>query len=142
MEVKQVIVIRRDLKMRRGKEIAQGGHAATAWLTNWVLRARELEDFERTFSDTTATGYGPMPGMTEEQVTWLKGLFTKVCVKVNSLDELLEIYEKSLEAKLTSHLIVDQGLTEFDGVATPTCVGIGPHESSKIDEITGHLKLY
>jgi PTH2 family peptidyl-tRNA hydrolase len=32
-EVKQVIVIRRDLRMRRGKEIAQGAHASMAWLT-------------------------------------------------------------------------------------------------------------
>ena len=29
---KQVIVIRRDLRMRRGKEIAQGAHASMAWL--------------------------------------------------------------------------------------------------------------
>jgi len=34
---KQVIVIRRDLKMRRGKEIAQGAHASTAWLAERVL---------------------------------------------------------------------------------------------------------
>jgi PTH2 family peptidyl-tRNA hydrolase len=33
-DIKQVIVIRKDLKMRRGKEIAQGAHAAMAWLTN------------------------------------------------------------------------------------------------------------
>ncbi|MGZ3423232.1 MAG: peptidyl-tRNA hydrolase, partial [Polyangiales bacterium] len=31
--VKQVIVVRRDLKMRRGKEIAQGSHASMAFLT-------------------------------------------------------------------------------------------------------------
>ena len=35
---KQVIVIRRDLRMRRGKEIAQGAHAATAWLAELVIQ--------------------------------------------------------------------------------------------------------
>jgi peptidyl-tRNA hydrolase len=35
-DVKQVIVIRRDLKMRRGKEIAQGAHASGAWLMHAV----------------------------------------------------------------------------------------------------------
>lgn len=32
--MKQVIVIRRDLRMRRGKEIAQDAHASIAWLTS------------------------------------------------------------------------------------------------------------
>ena len=38
-DVKQVIVIRRDLKMRRGKEIAQGAHASSSWLANLVVEA-------------------------------------------------------------------------------------------------------
>jgi len=33
IHTKQVIVIRKDLKMRRGKEIAQGAHASIAFLT-------------------------------------------------------------------------------------------------------------
>ena len=38
---KQVIVIRRDLRMRRGKEIAQGAHASMAWLAERVLAAAD-----------------------------------------------------------------------------------------------------
>jgi len=37
---KQVIVMRRDLGMRRGKEIAQGAHASMIWL---ALRIREAD---------------------------------------------------------------------------------------------------
>lgn len=37
---KQVIVIRRDLKMRRGKEIAQGSHASMAFMSH-LLRAMQ-----------------------------------------------------------------------------------------------------
>jgi peptidyl-tRNA hydrolase len=33
MQTKQVIVIQRGLKMRRGKEISQGCHAAMSFLT-------------------------------------------------------------------------------------------------------------
>jgi len=36
MNVKQVIVIRRDLKMRRGKECAQAAHASMMWLTKRI----------------------------------------------------------------------------------------------------------
>ena len=41
-DVKQVIVIRRDLKMRRGKEIAQGAHASSAWLVSAAQRSSSL----------------------------------------------------------------------------------------------------
>ena len=43
---KQVIVIRRDLRMRRGKEIAQGAHAATAWLADLVLQTMRANDVD------------------------------------------------------------------------------------------------
>ena len=36
MEPKQVIVMRRDLGMRRGKEIAQGAHASMIWLSRRI----------------------------------------------------------------------------------------------------------
>ncbi len=32
MNTKQVIVIRKDLKMRKGKEISQGSHSSIMWL--------------------------------------------------------------------------------------------------------------
>jgi peptidyl-tRNA hydrolase len=35
--MKQVIVMRKDLKMRRGKEIAQGAHASMAFLAKKAL---------------------------------------------------------------------------------------------------------
>jgi PTH2 family peptidyl-tRNA hydrolase len=118
---KQVIVMRRDLGMRRGKEIAQGAHASMMWL---ALRIRQ-------------------PGHTfsEAERQWLDGPFTKVCVRVDSEEELLAIVQKAQETGVMAYLCVDAGRTEFHGVPTPTCCAVGPDFPERIDPITGHLKL-
>lgn len=126
VEVKQVIVIRKDLKMRRGKEIAQGAHAAMAWLSRRVRRILAGENVV----------------LTDAQTSWLEGSFAKVCVQVSSEQELLQVHQAALDAGIESHVITDQGRTEFHGVATPTALAIGPDEAEKIDVITGKLALY
>jgi PTH2 family peptidyl-tRNA hydrolase len=72
---------------------------------------------------------------------WLLGRFTKICVSVNSEDELLAIHEKSLAAGVLTSLILDSGVTEFGGVPTNTAVAVGPDHASKVDAITGELPL-
>jgi peptidyl-tRNA hydrolase, PTH2 family len=126
--IKQVIVIRRDLRMRRGKEIAQGAHAATAWLRHRVLQA-------------LATSAGVVE-LSEVERTWLERSNRKVTVKVGSEPELLAVYEQALRAGLAVHLITDGGLTEFGGVPTRTCLAIGPDYDDRIDPVTGDLELY
>ena len=118
---KQVIVMRRDLGMRRGKEIAQGAHASMIWL------ATRIRQPGHTFS--------------EAERLWLDGPFTKVCVRADSEEELLAIVEKAREAGVLVQLCVDAGKTEFHGVPTPTCLAIGPDFPERIDPITGHLRL-
>jgi PTH2 family peptidyl-tRNA hydrolase len=128
--VKQVIVIRRDLRMRRGKEIAQGAHASTGWLRQRVLQAM------------TPSGTVEHVELSEVQRTWLEQSNRKVTVKVGSEQELLAVYEQALQAGLVVHLITDGGLTEFGGVPTRTCLGIGPDYDDRIDPVTGDLELY
>jgi PTH2 family peptidyl-tRNA hydrolase len=118
---KQMIVMRRDLGMRRGKEIAQWAHASMIWL---ALRIRQ-------------PGYV----FTEAERRWLDGAFTKVCVLVDSEEELLAVVQKAEEAGVLVHLCVDAGRTEFHGVPTPTCCAVGPDYPERIDPIPGHLKL-
>lgn len=72
---------------------------------------------------------------------WVSGSFAKICVYVNSEEELLALYNKAKEQNILSALITDEGRTEFNGVQTNTVVAIGPDYSSVIDEITGHLQL-
>jgi PTH2 family peptidyl-tRNA hydrolase len=125
ISVKQVIVMRHDLGMRRGKQIAQGAHAALAFLT------RRLQ----------AAGSIALADLTPAERSWIAGPFAKVCVRVDSEAELLEIYAQAKAANLTVELITDSGRTEFHGQPTPTCVAIGPDLAEKIDPITGHLNL-
>lgn len=125
MQVKQVIVMRHDLSMRRGKQIAQGSHASMSFL------CKRLQ----------TSGIINIDLMSEVERDWLFGIFTKVCCRVNSEQELMDIFNKAKEAGLEAHLIIDSGKTEFNGVPTPTCVAIGPDHVDKIDVITGNLQL-
>lgn len=124
---KQVIVVRKDLNMRKGKMVAQGAHASLAALLNYMGGSRDsriLHIEEKSALDD-----------------WINGSFTKICVSVNSEAELLEIFGKAKEKGLMCSLITDAGHTEFNGVPTKTCCAIGPAWSDEVNEITGKLQL-
>jgi len=113
---KQVIVMRTDLKMSRGKIAAQAGHAAVS----------AAEEARKNFSDWWKA--------------WIEEGQCKIAVRTKSEQELLELQGKAKELKLPSALVIDRGLTELPP-DTITCLGIGPAPSSQIDEITGKLHL-
>jgi peptidyl-tRNA hydrolase, PTH2 family len=127
---KQVIVIRRDLRMRRGKEIAQGAHAASAWLADRVI------------SEMRPNGTVARLTLSTAEQTWLQTSFRKVTVKVNSESGLMAVYHQALAAGLLVRLVTDRGLTEFGGVPTRTCLAVGPDYDDLIDPVTGALELY
>lgn len=113
MELKQVIVVREDLKLSSGKTAAQVAHAS-------MCSAMQT------------------PPETIEE--WEKQGQKKVVLKVKDLDELIAIRNKCKESGLISALIKDSGLTEI-GAGTITAVGIGPDKGEKIDKVTGSLPL-
>ena len=124
---KQVIVMRTDLNMRRGKQIAQGAHASLkVVLDEWLLFAISM--IIHMFATNAISD-------------WLFGSFTKICCQTKSEEELLELYAKAKKAGLPCALILDAGRTEFDDKPTYTCIAIGPAWSDKIDPITKDLKL-
>ena len=128
MSTRQIIVIRKDLNMRKGKIGAQAAHASMKVFFD------AFEDDGSTWKVSAAL-YN-RPAVKE----WVNGLFKKIVVSVNSEAELLEIYEKAKEAGLPCSLIQDSGLTEFKE-PTYTAVGIGPAEDSVFPPLTGHLPL-
>jgi peptidyl-tRNA hydrolase, PTH2 family len=122
-EVKQVIVMRKDLKMRRGKEIAQGSHASMSFITRQLQNSNVVK-------------------LSDAEKQWIDSSFAKVCVRVDSEEQLMEIAQRAKEAMLECHVITDSGRTEFGGVPTKTCLAIGPDYSDKINKVTGDLELY
>lgn len=144
MAVKQVIVIRRDLKMRRGKEIAQGGHATMMWLSDRLRRFKLANFFQRfiaAFKLLFCKQYYAVI-LSEEEINWIEGLFTKICLQANNEEELLAIYNMAKDKGLTACLVTDSGKTEFNGVPTHTCIAIGPNNAERINEITKERQLY
>jgi len=129
MSVKQVIVMRKDLNMRRGKQIAQGAHAS---MKVFFDRGQVMVDGSEYYLDCP---------LNKDMVEWVEGKFTKICVSVDSEHELFEIYNNAKKADIPCAMITDIGKTEFNSVPTNTCVALGPDSSEKINKITGHLKL-
>lgn len=126
--LKQVIVVRKDLNMRKGKIAAQAAHAS-------------MKVFMDNASFDSNTHHLTLNNVTVEMMNWLKEKQPKICLYVESQDELVSLYSRAKELNIPCSLVVDEGYTEFKGVSTKTCIAIGPAKCDLIDEITGHLKL-
>jgi PTH2 family peptidyl-tRNA hydrolase len=113
MTYKQVILVRADLKLPKGKMSAQVAHASV----EAVLRS-EKENIKEWRSQGSA----------------------KIVIKVNDKKELFKYNQMAKDSGLTTALITDAGKTVI-APGTETCVAIGPDEEDKIDIITGSLKL-
>jgi PTH2 family peptidyl-tRNA hydrolase len=110
---KQVIVLRKDLKLPIGKASSQVAHASV----------------EATLkSDGKKVDEWKLEGM------------KKVVLKVENEQELLKIKKEAEKQRLVTALIKDAGRTFFKK-PTITCLGIGPDKEEKIDKVTGKLKM-
>jgi len=111
--MKQAIIIRTDLKMDKGKIAAQAAHASvTAFMNTPAAQRKE----------------------------WLETGMKKIVLKVNSREELFNIFNSAKKQKLPAALITDAGKTQIEP-GSHTAVGIGPASEAKIDNLAGHLKL-
>lgn len=126
-DTKMVIVIRKDLNMRKGKMAAQAAHAAMKFL---------IDRSESERSDELHVTLSPV------EVDWLfNAAFAKIVVGVDSEEELRDLILKARLADVEVNPITDSGRTEFNGVPTMTCAAFGPDECEVLDKVTGHLKL-
>lgn len=113
---KQVIVVRHDLKMGKGKLAVQVAHAA-------VSSAEQARRYRKEWFDS-----------------WISENQAKICVKVDSEKELRMLKGKIDQAGIPNALIQDAGLTQLEP-GTTTCLGLGPLPSELADRYTGELKL-
>lgn len=113
---KQVMVIRRDLGLSKGKLAVQVAHGAVT---------------------AAFKAY-------KEKPEWFKAWFNegqkKVVVRAENEKELFELMGKAKALDLPCALIKDAGLTEIPS-GTITCLAIGPAPEELVDKVTGHLKL-
>ncbi|HET6641106.1 MAG TPA: peptidyl-tRNA hydrolase Pth2 [Nitrososphaeraceae archaeon] len=116
MEFKQVIVVRKELRMGMGKLAAQVAHAAVSGAEH--VMTSNPSWFMKWFSSGQA----------------------KIVVKVHSLEDLHRIKRKAQTSGLPVVQVQDRGLTQIPE-GTITCLGIGPAPSPLIDRITKDLKL-
>lgn len=131
--VKQVIVCRKDLKLRKGKWAAQASHASMKVFFDRIEEiypdARMEKPYKMMIEDIT-------PAMKE----WITGIFVKVVVGCDDEAHLFKLKREAEESGLPVSLIKDAGLTQLKE-PTYTCIAIGPDDSEKIDKVTGDLSL-
>jgi len=116
MEFKQVMVVRRDLGMGTGKIAAQVAHAA-------VMGAEKTKAYKRAWFDA-----------------WFNAGQAKVVVKVQGMEELMEVRKHAESLSLPVVQVQDSGLTQIPP-GTTTCIGIGPAPAELVDKVTNDLKL-
>jgi len=113
VEYKQVILLRKDLKLPLGKACSQCAHASVEAAFN---------------SDKKKVAEWRLEGA------------KKVVLKVADEKELLKYLQLAKNAGLKTALITDAGKTVI-APGTKTTVGIGPDNEEKIDSVTGKLKM-
>ncbi|MBU0758116.1 MAG: peptidyl-tRNA hydrolase Pth2 [Nanoarchaeota archaeon] len=114
MEYKQVILIRADLKLPKGKMAAQAAHASV----DAVLK-----------SDKTLVKKWRALGM------------GKIVVKVQDEKDLYKYIQEAKNSGMSTSVITDAGRTVVEP-GTVTCGAIGPDKEEYIDKLTGSLKLF
>ncbi len=114
--IKQVIVIRKDISLGKGKLAGQVAHAAVA-------------------------GYRKVKQSNPEIIDkWEMIGEKKVVVKVDGEKELIELFQNLKDNNIPVSLIRDAGLTQIKP-GTKTCFAIGPWYEDQIDKFTKDLKL-
>ena len=117
MELKQVIILRKDLKMSKGKAAAQASHAAVS------AAVRSMKKNPSTFKK------------------WWDGGQMKVVLAVESEAMLEEIESRLKRTGVITSKINDAGRTQLPP-NTATALGVGPHAQMDVERITSSLKLY
>lgn len=136
---KQVIVVRRDLKMRKGKIAAQSGHACVEAVLMALAKENRLADVRVAdgWVHLADTGRDATP-LSE----WFANGVAKICVYVDSEDALVDLARQGEAAGFSVALVRDAGHTEFHGEPTYTCLAFEPLYPEQIDPLTGDLPLY
>jgi len=134
-DVKQVIVVRKDLNMGKGKLAAQVAHASMAVILDRMANMYYVND------GVIVNDKSLHLRQDEPWYEWINGSFVKIVLYVEFEDAIHALANRCHFMKVPCAVITDAGKTEFHGEPTVTCIAIGPDYSEKIDTITGELSL-
>ena len=112
----QNTIVRKDLKISKGKLCSQVAHAAVLAVEKAKL---QYPDWYR---------------------NWIEEGQRKVILKASSLKELNNLKKRAGQMELPYALVRDKGLTEVPP-NTVTCIGIGPAPKSILNKLTRNLPL-
>lgn len=115
-EIKQAIIVRTDLKMGKGKLVAQCAHASLMSYITALKYDKEIVN------------------------EWLECGQKKIVLKIGSEKEIDNLYESFRRMRVPCALVVDAGLTQLEP-NTKTALGVGPWKSADIDKLLSKLKL-
>lgn len=113
-EIVIYLLVRKDLKMGKGKIGAQCGHAVQE------LIMRCPKDLLSLYRKTH--------------------VYPKICLALKDEDHLDEVMELCRKKNVLYHRVVDAGRTQVEP-NTPTVLGIGPITKKTAQDIVGDLKL-
>lgn len=115
-EIKLILIVNHGLGMGKGKIAAQAGHASVSSVMNCGRKNPGLLDL------------------------WLSQGQKKICLKVGTADELENIAARAHDKGILVTRVNDAGKTQIPA-GSLTFIALGPDMESKLEPITGDLKL-
>lgn len=122
-EIKQYIIVRKDLNMSEGKLSSQVGHACKLSYIN----IKDIKNGELNIK------------LTDVDIEWLSNDYKKITKYVKSEEKLLDLYNKANELGIRTSIVKDKGYTELEG-ENYTVITIGPDYDSKIQPLIKRLQ--
>lgn len=126
-EPKQIILLRRDLKLRRAEAAALASKASMAFIIEYDVSDR---------SDSVQIK------LTGIEAEWILNSATRIILGVQTEDALKKILLKAELQGIPTYEINGPSSGKFDEGIQLIAASLGPDESEKLDIITGNLKLF
>jgi PTH2 family peptidyl-tRNA hydrolase len=127
-DIKQVIVVRRDLNMRKSEMFSHAAHASMKFIVD---------------NNESERGDEISIKLSGEEAKWINSGFRSIMVGIDSEDALNDLIFKARLSSVEVYPIIDKGAPDENGETTETvvCAAFGPDVVEEVDQITGHLKL-
>lgn len=146
--MKQIIIVRKDLNMSKGKMAAQVAHASMAFLISVMKKNSKISVYNSLYYSCRFLVHKKF------YEDWICGSFTKIILEAKNKHQLEKVYkiaeELGLEEGIDYFPIKDNCYTELEpeevdenGVGrTLTCVGFIPLSDETANKISKKYQLY